>query len=776
MKISLNWLRDFIDCTLPAPELETLLRRAGLEVASIGGRGVSIDKVVVAEILESTQHPNADRLSVCKVNDGTAHPRQIVCGAKNYKVGDKVPLALPGAVLPGDFKIKPGKLRGVESEGMMCSAKELRLAEDAQGLLILPPASVPGTPLKELFPAETLLELEITPNRPDWLSHLGVAREVAAFTGGQVKNPNPALPNATEPSPALIADPADKTTFYTLRKISGIKVGPSPQWLADRLAAVGLRPINNVVDVTNYILFELGQPLHAFDAAKVSGSLRVRPATEGENFQALDGKTYQLPAGSLVIADDSGPAALAGVMGGESTGVTESTTEILLESAYFDPARVRRASRTLGLFSDSSYRFERGIDPEGVTTASARAVELILELAGGSASETLQTAGELPPRHQVALRHDRVRSLLGFEIPDSEIDTALTRVGLKSLGGSKWEIPGYRREITREADLIEEVARVVGIEKIPSRTAGTFSPGSDADAAYDFAMELRRRLAGMGFHEARTGTLVPNAGTQDFGGSVELKNPFGDDQSRLRNSLVPGLLAAIRRNIDQGAKSIPLFEVGRIFTPAGEGERLAIAATGERQTPDWRGEPTRPWDIFDLLGAIKNLTGAETQPLANPPAPFGAAVEILISGKKIGTAGQLHPGTARELGATHPVLAAEFDLAAWRPLAPRNATTTPLAKFPGSARDIAFTAPLLLPYGEVRAAIASLNEPLLESIALFDLFTDPKGEKIPADKKSLAVSLVFRSPERTLTAEEVQAATDRIKSHLSKNPALEFRG
>ena len=776
MKISLNWLRDFIDCTLPAPELETLLRRAGLEVASIGGRGVSIDKVVVAEILESTQHPNADRLSVCKVNDGTAHPRQIVCGAKNYKVGDKVPLALPGAVLPGDFKIKPGKLRGVESEGMMCSSKELRLAEDAQGLLILPPASVPGTPLKELFPAETLLELEITPNRPDWLSHLGVAREIAAFTGGQVKNPKPALPKATEPSPALIADPADKTTFYTLRKISGIKVGPSPQWLADRLAAVGLRPINNVVDATNYILFELGQPLHAFDAAKVSGSLRVRPATEGENFQALDGKTYQLPAGSLVIADGSGPAALAGVMGGESTGVTESTTEILLESAYFDPARVRRASRSLGLFSDSSYRFERGIDPEGVATASARAVELILELAGGSASETLQTAGELPPRHQLALRHDRVRSLLGLEIPDSEIDTALTRVGLKSLGGSKWEIPGYRREITREADLIEEVARVVGIEKIPSRTEGTFSPGSDADAAYDFAMELRRRLAGMGFHEARTGTLVPNAGTQDFGGSVELKNPFGDDQSRLRNSLVPGLLAAIRRNIDQGAKSIPLFEVGRIFTPAGEGERLAIAATGERQTPDWRGEPTRPWDIFDLLGAMKNLTGAETQPLANPPAPFGAAVEILHSGKKIGTAGQLHPGTARELGATHPVLAAEFDLSAWRPLAPRNATTAPLAKFPGSARDIAFTAPLLLPYGEVRAAIASLNEPLLESIALFDLFTDPKGEKIPADKKSLAVSLVFRSPDRTLTAEEVQSATDRIKSHLRKNPALEFRG
>ena len=774
MKISIDWLRDFIDCQLPAAELENLLRRAGLEVAAIHQRGVAIDKVVVAEILESVQHPNADRLSVCKVNDGSEHPRQIVCGAKNYKVGDKVPLALPGAVLPGDFKIKPGKLRGVESEGMMCSAKELSLAEDAQGLLILPPESVPGTLLSQLFPAETILELEITPNRSDWLSHLGVAREIGVFTVSPVKKPTPQQA-PVEKASRLLSDISDRTTFYTLRKISGVKVGPSPQWLIDRLAAVGLRSINNVVDITNYVLFELGQPLHAFDAAKISGDIRVRAAEEGENFHALDGKEYKLPAGSLVIADNNGPVALAGVMGGEGSGVTESTTDILLESAFFEPSRVRRASRSLSLFSDSSYRFERGVDSEGVTIASARAVELILQLAGGTASETLEIAGELPPRAKISLRHDRVRSVLGLDISNADIDSALTRVGLINLGGWEWEIPGYRREILREADLIEEVARVVGIEKIPSRAEGLFAAGSDADAAYDFAMEVRRKLAGMGFHESRTSTLVSNADAADFGESVALKNPFGDDQSQLRNSLLPGLFSAVIRNLDQGAKSIPLFEVGRVFSPSGEFPRLALVVTGDRFAADWRGGAVRSWDVFDLLGAVRDLASFETSPLANPPSPFGAAEEVFLQGKKIGILGQLHPSEARKIGASAPVLAAEFDLGAWRGLVARDQTTAPLAKFPGSARDIAFTAPLSLPYGEVRAAIESLKEPLLESVGLFDLFTDPKGEKIPADKKSLAVSLSFRSPERTLTADEVNAATDRIRAALRAKSGIEFR-
>ena len=780
MKISINWLRDYVDCQLPASELEDLLRRAGLEVAGIDQRGAAIDHVVAAEILESTQHPNADRLSVCKVNDGSPEPRQIVCGAKNYKVGDKVPLALPGAVLPGDFKIKTGKLRGVESEGMMCSAKELRLAEDSEGLLILPPETAPGTPIKDLFPTETILELEITPNRSDWLSHLGVARELSVFTGLPVKAPEPALP-PTASAEGQVRIESEGCPLYTLRRISGVKVGPSPQWLRDRLAAVGLRSVNNVVDVTNYVLFELGQPLHAFDAAKISGPLIVRAATEGEAFRALDGREYKLPTDSLVIADANGPAALAGLMGGEGSGVTESTTDILLESAVFEASGVRRASRALGLFSDSSYRFERGVDLEGVAKASARAVELILQVAGGMAEPLVLVSGKCPERGKVSLRHARVRDLLGISLTNAEIESALARVGLEKLAAgevTRWSIPGYRRELRREADLIEEIARVVGIEKIPSLAQGPFAASSDADAAYDFAMNLRRSLAGMGFHEARTSTLVSAADVSHFGDAVALKNPFGDDQSQLRNSLVPGLLAALRRNLDQGAKSIALFECGRVFRTAGEGQRLAIVLTGERHETSWRGETARVWDVFDLTGAVRQLASLGEQdvvPLTSPVAPFGACAEIFLHGKKIGIVGQLTPAVAREIGASAPLLAAEFDLDLWRAAATAKTSVAALAKFPGSARDIAFLAPLALPYGEVRSLIESLKEPLLESVRLFDLFTDSKGEKIPSDKKSMAISLTFRSPERTLTADEIQAAADRIKAALREKLSVDFR-
>ena len=778
MKISLNWLRDFVDCQLSASELETLLRRAGLEVAGIEVRGAAMDNVVVAQILESTQHPNADRLSVCRVDDGSGTPRQIVCGAKNYKVGDKVPLALPGAVLPGDFKIKTGKLRGVESEGMMCSAKELRLAEESDGLLILPADSKSGTPIKDLFPPDTLLELEITPNRPDWLHHFGVAREISVFTGLDVKSPQAKMASMGSAEGHAVLDD-EGCEYYTLRRISGVKVGPSPQWLADRLASVGLRSVNNVVDVTNYVLFEMGQPLHAFDAAKINGPLHVRRASEGENFRALDGRDYKLKPDFLVIADANGPAALAGVMGGELSGVTESTTDILLESAVFNPAMVRRASRSLGLISDSSYRFERGIDPEGVALASARAVELILQVAGGVADDTLWVAGKSHERREVKLRHARVRSLLGLDLSNDEIESALVRVGLQKISGgdeSHWAIPGFRRELHREADLIEEISRVVGIEKIPSRAVGVFAPASDADLAYDFAMDLRRKLAGMGFHEARTSTLVSAAAAP--GDAVELKNPFGDDQSRLRNSLIPGLLSALARNIDQGAKSIPLFEVGRVFSSAGEFQRLTLVATGDIQSPDWRGVATRAWDIFDLLGVVRHLVRLEDgdlKPLEVAPAPFGAASEVYFGGKKIGIAGQLHPSIARDLGVTTPLLAAEFDLAAWQAVLPKTRLASALPKFPTSSRDIAFLAPLDLKYGSVQSAVEALKEPLLDGIHLFDLFTDSKGIKIPADKKSLAIALTFRSSERTLTAEEVNAATDRIKATLRESLGVDFR-
>ena len=780
MKVSLNWLREFVDCRLSGSELEALFRRAGLEVASVEERGAAFDKVVVAQILESAPHPNADRLSVCKVDDGSGTLRQIVCGAKNYKAGDKVPLALPGAVLPGDFKIKAGKLRGVESEGMMCSAKELKLAGDAEGLMILPSDAVVGSPIGDQFPPDVRFELEITPNRPDWLSHLGVAREIAVFTGlplAALEIPAP----ATAPAGQAVKLEAKECSCYTLRRISGVKVGPSPQWLADRLASVGLRPVNNVVDVTNYVLFALGQPLHAFDAEKIKGSIHVRRATKGENFRALDGRDYKLGEGFLVIADDTRPVALAGVMGGEDSGVTAATTDILLESAVFDPAFVRRASRTLGLISDSSYRFERGVDPEMVASASARAAELIVQVAGGVADDVVLEAGSRWARPEIALRHARVRSLLGTEISDQEIEGALAKVGLEKLSGggdSTWSVPGFRHELAREVDLIEEIVRVGGIERIPSRTAGVFAASSAPDAAYDFVMAQRYSLAGLGFSEARTSTLVSIADAAWFGPAIELKNPFGDDQSRLRTSLLPGLLAALKRNADLGAPSIRLFECGRVFSAIGEASRIALVATGALSSPDWRGAASRNWDLFDLKGAVAELAGLRDEdfaPLPIPPLPFGAALEVFKNGIRIGLLGTLHPAEARKLDASAPVAAAEFDAAAWQGTANPLGATKPIPKFPASSRDIALTAPLQLAYEEVRSAVLAEKEPLLESVSLFDLFTDPTGKTLSPDQKSLAISLTFRSAERTLTTEEINDATDRLKAGLKQRLAVGFR-
>jgi phenylalanyl-tRNA synthetase beta chain len=468
-------------------------------------------------------------------------------------------------------------------------------------------------------------------------------------------------------------------------------------------------------------------------------------------------------------------------MGGEDSGVSSGTTDILLESAVFDPASVRRASRTLGLISDSSYRFERGVDPEMVASASALAAGLIVQIAGGVAEEVLLEAGTRWERPKITLRHARVRTLLGVDLSDEEIGETLVKVGLENLSGggeSTWSVPGFRHELSREVDLIEEVSRVIGIERIPSKTAGNFAPSSRPDAAYDFLMDRRHGLAGLGFHEARTSTLVSVANAAWFGPAVELKNPFGDDQSRLRTSLIPGLLAALKRNLDLGSHGVRLFECGRVFSQSGEASRIACVATGETSQADWRGGPRRNWDVFDLKGAVRELAGLSEDdfaPLPNPPLPFSAAVEVFKNGLHIGLLGVLHPGEARKLDAHTPVVAAEFDAAAWQGALPPTAAAKPLPKFPGSTRDIAMTAPQALAYGDVREAVLSQKEPLLDSVELFDLFTDPSGINLSPDRKSLAISLTFRSPERTLTTEEINDSTGRLKAGLKERLKVDFR-
>src|SRR5437899_1541502 len=471
MKFSVNWLAEFVDLPEDPEEIADLLTRAGVETKNVETRGAKIDNVIVSQITASSRHPNADRLSVCEVNDGSGTKRQIVCGASNYKVGDKVPLALSGAKLPNGTEIRKSELRGVESEGMLCSAIELGLGEDAAGLLILSPEAKIGVPIGDVFPSEMILDVEITPNRGDLLSHFGLAREIAALTGNTLKStPREAKIDIRKTGVAISA--IRECPFFSARKIDDVKVGPSPQWLRAKIESVGIRSINNIVDISNFVMLELGQPTHAFDADKLEGGINVRLARDGDKFLALDGKTYSLKPDNLVVADQERAVGIAGVMGGEETGVTDSTKNILLESAYFLPASVRRTARNLNLPSDASYRFERGVDPQMVLRASHRATELICEIAGGIPAKEVGAAGKvLANPSAVSLRYEGLDQLLGIHIEPATTDGILTRFGLTksdSASHPRWKIPSYRRDLQREVDLIEEIIRAHGIEKIPS--------------------------------------------------------------------------------------------------------------------------------------------------------------------------------------------------------------------------------------------------------------------------------------------------------------------
>ena len=791
MKISLSWLSEYLRSDKPSATIAEVLTDAGLEVGSIESTGVTVTKVVVAQVLESVQHPNADRLSVCKVDDGSGTPRQIVCGAKNYKVGDKIPLALPGAVLPGDFKIKVGKLRGVESEGMMCSSKEIGLGEGVDGLLILPPDAKPGTPIDEIFPTEEVFDIEITPNRPDWLGHLGVAREAAAFGCGDFLGGVPSLPRMEEDvSIASIVSP-DLASFYSLRRIDNVKVGPSPDWLRRRLESVGLRSVNNVVDITNFVMFETGQPLHAFDSGRIDGSLTVRFAQEGEVFTALGERDLILSSNDPVVADAKGVQALAGIIGGSSSGVSNATTSVLLESAVFEKSLVRRSSRAHGISTDSSYRFERGAGAKNALNASARAAELIVGISGSTVSPTLVIAGSIPPSPIVALRCDRVRSLLGINLDDAAIAKILSRLGLTQVHGG-WEIPFWRNDITREVDLIEEIARLHGIAHIVSRCSGTPSLSSPADHAYDFARGLRRRLSGGGFHEARSGTLTGSRNQSAFssGGTVSVRNPMGEEHSTLRASLIPGLIDAVTLNLRHGAESIRFFEIGKVFGQAshdhsGEKVNLALLMSGQSCSPDWRGEAARSLDIFDLKGIVSRL-GTPLERITFRPtvhAQLPLALEIMWEERPFGILGVLSPAIAREVvvgGHQGQIVVAELDLDTLQAATgggfkdARRFKSIP--RFPAVRRDLALLIDADTPYAVIEDSLLGTKEPLLSSVNPFDVFSDPEGLKVPHGKKSVAVALTFQHDDRTLTAEEVTEALGRIMARLRELAGAEIRG
>ena len=767
MKFSLRWLSHYLEPVVPVPEMLERLTLSGTEVEGVTTTGVASPHVVVAQIVSSAPHPNADRLRVCQVNDGTGM-RQIVCGAKNYRDGDKVPLALPGAKLPGGLTIKESKLRGELSQGMLCSAKELALADEAEGLLILPADAPVGKLFSEYQPGDTIFEVEITSNRPDLLSYRGMAREIAATGAGKLK-PAPhadiEFPPATAAWTVRLDDP-QLGPYYTATHLAQVKVGPSPQWLQEAIAATGHRPINNVVDITNFVLFETGQPLHAFDAAKLSGGeIAVRRARAGEKLEALDDKTYELTDHDLVIADGQGPLALAGVMGGKPTGVTDATTEVVLEAAWFLPATVRRTSRRLGLMSDSSYRYERRVDPGALLLARNRALGLLQELTGAKIISQPALAGAPPaPRPPVTVRQEKIRGLLGIVIPPGIVRDQLARLGCTEVSGdedsSTWQPPTFRDDLAREVDLIEELARLHGLAGIPSRLVTAPQAESAADRAHHRVGRLRHLLADRGWDECVTDALVERR----FAGgdaTLALANPLSEIHTHLRPSLRASLLQVAARNLAKGAPQLRIFEIGPVYRKQGsatvEPLHLGLVVAGLGAAAHWDGAE-RAVDYFDLSGTTQLLLQR-----------LGFVLPDLLEMERVGDT------EAKAHGLKTPVFYAELSLQDWLKRTPQPERYQPVNAFPPVRRDLAVVVPAATPQAKVEEVIRAAKAPHLETVELFDLFRDKKGEKIGADQKSLAYALTFRAPDRTLVEREVNDAHELVRRKLVAELGCTFR-
>jgi len=776
MKFSVNWLREFVDLPENPEEIADLLTRAGVETENIETRGAKIEQVIVSQIVASSRHPNADRLTVCEVDDGSGANRQIVCGATNYKVGDKVPLALPGAKLPNGLEIRKSKLRGIESEGMLCSPIELGLGEDSSGLLILTPDAKIGAPIADLFPTDTILDVEITPNRGDLLSHFGLAREIAALTEKKLKSTARESKIPVKKTGVTITSTRE-CPFFSARRIDNVTVGPSPQWLRAKIESVGIRSINNIVDISNFVMLELGQPSHAFDADKLKGSINVRFARDGEKFLALDGKTYSLKPDSCVVADQERVIGIGGVMGGEETAVTDSTKNILLEAAYFLPASIRRTARQLNLPSDASYRFERGVDPEMVLRASQRATELIQEIAGGIPAKEINVDGKLLANPaDVSLRYEKCDRVVGIAIKPKTVDEVLTRFGLKKISAAeitKWKIPSFRPDLQRDVDLIEEVVRAYGAEKIPGTDRSRFTPSTAADHSHDLELQMRRRLAAAGLNEVRTSKLLPRERLAFGENAIALRNPLSKDHVALRPSLLPGLLGVLDHNIRAGVERVAIFEIGKVFEPptSAEQKRVAILLWGNIASKlHWRNEKRRV-DFFDLKGAIE-LARSGLSFRRGQHANFALAVEIIAGNQLVGLAGLLTNSLTATIDASGGVFVAEVSIDFPVSSLGSRATFRELGKFPSVTRDIAMIVGEDLTHEKIWEVIWHPTEPLLERVEFFDLFA---GTEIGEGKKSLAYRLTYRDPSRTLRNEEVNAAHAKIRERLRSDLGAELR-
>lgn len=795
MKVTLNWLRQYVDFSGSAEELASHLTMLGLEVEGVQKLGGEFEGIVVAQVITRDKHPNADKLSLCRVNDGQGE-RQIVCGAQNFKAGDKVPLILPGHTLPArpgqpPVTIKVGKIRGVESQGMLCSPDELGLPDKTDGLLILREDAQIGQSFANYLGrqnSDVVYDLEVTPNRPDWNSVIGIAREISALTRQQLKLPEIKISPAqvgSEPTAKHVRVRVDEPELcprYVARLIRGVKIGPSPDWLRSNLEKAGLRSINNVVDVTNFVMLETGHPLHAFDfrllTAGASGlpAVVVRRAQAGEKFVTLDGKERSLTGQMLLIADETRGIALAGVMGGQNSEINSDTADVLLESACFKPQNIRATSKKLELRTDSSYRFERGADVGNCDWASRRAAQLILATAGGTLLEPAIDAYPAPaaPR-EITLRHFKTNNLLGVVIPDEDQNGFLERLGLQRTGDATFRIPTFRVDLKTGVDLIEEIGRLYGVDKIPA-TPPRGAIGVNAfDAMHDQMAEARRILTGLGLNEAQGQTLIsetaaalpPQAGA---GQTAGLRYPLSGDMNVLRPSLLPGLLDALHHNIARQNTDLALFEIGRVFQQVDgkfkEERRLALALTGRRAPVFWSGaDRDAKFDIADLKGALEEfleqfgLRGISwTRQEASGPFYLESAA-IQLGKLALGEMGQLSPVLQKKYDLRDAVFLAELN---FEQLLARRApakTFKPLPQFPAIRRDVAMLVPDATSHDEVGAVVKKTRPANLEKFEIFDVF---RGKNIPAGQKSVAYAFIYRNPERTLTDAEVNTAHEKL--------------
>jgi len=795
MKVTWGWLADWVDLPSTPRDLAHALAMRGLPVASIEQTASLDPSIVVGRVRSVEPHPNADRLRLCTVDVGTGSKLSIVCGASNVAAGQAVAVARIGSKLPDGTKLRKSKIRGVESEGMICSERELGLSQESHGIWVIADAPQLGMPVQEILGGgDAILDVEITSNRTDCMSVRGLAREIASIQRAKVK-PAPALREAGEGAlPRVTVESGEDCLRYMARVVRGVRIGPSPEWLVHRLEATGFRSINNVVDVTNYVLRTHGQPIHAFDASKVGGNeIVVRRARGGETLRLLDGREVSLGPHVLVIADRSRPMALAGIMGGLETGVTDATRDVVLESAHFDPRLTKEAARALGLDTDASQRFAQGVDPEGVALALDETARLLAELASGTVARGAadQWPGKRAPR-RTRLRASRLTALLGFAVDAETIAQSLAGLDIRQVEPwsgdvATYEAPSYRQDLEIEEDLIEEVARVVGYDHIPSRV--TLHAPDPAPESPSLALRARvmERLRGYGFDEALHTALVgavPDAVLPDEGAAElwEIQNPISRELKHLRPSLLPALLQSAARNLRHGAREVRLAEAGKVFRrsppPLGT-ERLLIALVLAGDPDPWK-EPAAEGDRYLTVKGVVDgclealgIDSRRTDPYHEACWAGGTGARIHSENRTLARIGQVSPMLASAAGLERPAWAAVLEVAALVEAVPGSRQHRPLPKYPASKRDLAIVVDRRVPYAAVEEAIRRGGGALLAEIRLFDVF---EGERIGPDKKSLACALEFRSPDRTLNDRDVDEAVRRIVRALSETVGATIRG